>query len=34
MKALTETLPLVEQSIAEEMGPFLLFALFLREEAP
>jgi hypothetical protein len=34
MKAFAEKLSVVEQSIAEEKGPFLLFALFLREDAP
>lgn len=34
MKELAEKLRPVEQQIAEERGPFLLFALFLREDAP
>lgn len=34
MKAPTEALLQVERSISEEKGPFSLFALFLREEAP
>lgn len=34
MKELAEKLRAVEQQIAKEKGPFLLFALFLREDAP
>lgn len=34
MKEFAKKLRLVEQQIAEEKGPFLLFALFLREDAP
>jgi hypothetical protein len=34
MKEFAEKLRLVEQQIAEEKGSFLLFALFLREDAP
>jgi len=34
MRELAEKLRAVEQQIAEEKGPFLLFALFLREDAP
>ena len=34
MKALAEKLRGLEQSIADEKGPFNLFALFLREDAP
>ena len=34
MKAPTDALLQVERSVSEEKGPFALFALFLREEAP
>jgi hypothetical protein len=34
MKAFAEKLRPVEQEMANERGPFLLFALFLREDAP
>jgi hypothetical protein len=34
MKALAEKLRGLEQAIADEKGPFNLFALFLREDAP
>jgi hypothetical protein len=34
MKALVDKLRTLEQEIAAEKGPFLLFALFLREDAP
>ena len=34
MKAPAEALLQVERSISREKGPFSLFALFLREEAP
>lgn len=34
MKEITEKLMALEQSIAAEKGSFLLFALFLREDAP
>ena len=34
MKDFAEKLRPVEQEIATEKGPFLLFALFLREDAP
>ena len=34
MKEITETLRSLEQNISEEKGGFLLFALFLREDAP
>jgi len=34
MKEITEKLRTLEQSIAAEKGNFLLFALFLREDAP
>ena len=34
MKALVEKLRTLEREVAEEKGAFLLFALFLREDAP
>lgn len=34
MKEITEKLRALEQNIAAEKGSFLLFALFLREDAP
>lgn len=34
MKALAEKLRGLEQALADEKGPFNLFALFLREDAP
>jgi len=34
MKEIVEKLKLLEQNIAAEKGSFLLFALFLREDAP
>ena len=34
MKEFVEKLRQVELQVAEEKGPFLLFALFLREDAP
>lgn len=34
MKQIAEKLARAERDIAEEKGPFLLFALFLREDAP
>ena len=34
MKALVEKLRKLEQEVATEKGPFQLFALFLREDAP
>lgn len=34
MKEFAEKLRTVEQQISAEKGPFLLFALFLREDAP
>ena len=34
MKEVAEKLKAKEQSMAEEKGPFALFALFLREDAP
>jgi len=34
MNAFAEKIRLVEQRISEEKGPFLLFALFLREDSP
>jgi len=34
MKEITEKLRTLEQNISEEKGSFLLFALFLREDAP
>jgi hypothetical protein len=34
MKEITEKLRSLEQNISEEKGSFLLFALFLREDAP
>lgn len=34
MKEITEKLRSLEQNISEEKGGFLLFALFLREDAP
>lgn len=34
MKKLIEKLRKIERSLSEEKGPFLLFALFLRDDAP
>lgn len=34
MKELAERFQVIEQELADEKGPFLLFALFLREDAP
>lgn len=34
MKALLEKLRAVEKDVSDQKGPFLLFALFLREDAP